>query len=198
MREFFINVFGKLFRCKTRKLGEPQGGSAMEKKMDKKPYSIPELRKNYYNDPEVMVLSYYLKTIGLSQNLNAGDIYYVKNEEGMPKVWVYTKNEADTYEEFDFLSSGNYFRMITQEEALTLIKYCGYNHDPVGGIDVQDDGETRLSFMSPTLRSNVGVNAGNIQAAYLKAAYLVAANNKMIADANTLMEKDDFFKGGVK
>ena len=167
-----------------------------EDKHDK--YSIPDLRKNYYNDPEVMILSYYLKTIGMSQNLQAGDIYYVKNENGMPRAWVYTKNEADTYEEFDFLSSGNYFRMITQEEALTLIKYCGYSHDAIGGIEVQDDGETRLSFQSPTLRANVGVLAGNIQAAYLKAAYLVAANNRAISDANLLMEKEDFFKGGGK
>lgn len=190
---YVVNVFGKLFRCKVKTVGKPLGSTDMNEKKTKKPYSIPELRKNYYQDPEVVILSYYLKTLGVNQNLNAGDIYYVKSEEGLPKAWIYTKNEPDTVDEFEFMTSGNYFRMVTQEEAMTLIRFCGYSHEPVNGISVEDSGTTTISVGSPTLQTSLTVCGANIHATYLKAAYLVAANNKSLADANDLIETDSFF-----
>ncbi len=141
---------------------------------------------------DVIAYSFYLKLMGADQSLSFGDWYYTKNEDQETIARIYNKTTMDTGD-FDFWTSSNYVRMISQQEALDIIKELGYDivHS-MSGLSLNN--RTTVCINGVTLGVVYTVESSCEHAAYLKAAYLASVTNKNVIDNNKAIESTGLFK----
>lgn len=168
-------------------------------------FELPKVAKHSLNYVDVIVYSYYLKSLGLEQKLQYGDWYATGNLDekgnhtGKTLIHLYTKlpneDKDENFDDFEFEINGQYVRIVPQDEALNLIKALGFNyaysHTP---IDIQEDNKTCVAFENPTSEVVISASATNPHAAHLKAACLIVSQYKAVVEANNNMGKLNMFK----
>ncbi len=158
-------------------------------------FKIPKVPRHSYHTGEVILYSYYLKTLGIDQTLNLGDWYYIKNPDGLTVAKLYSKITFD-FDDFTEFSNGEYIRMITQEEALNILSIYGYKYaNDTVPIITAEDGQTSVNFDNDDCKVGIVTLAGSAHAAHLKAAYLITAQSKSLHEISNAMKESKFFGG---
>lgn len=164
--------------------------------MEKKKFSFkfPERLLNIPNDPEILVYSAYLKTMGIDQDLKLGDWYYQKDEEGSYEPKLHYKNNVEDTKDFELATSGGFIRLISFEEALDALKSFNYflSEDSMQIEENDEDATTTLNIVNPALDICFKATSTSLHAATLKALYLASAVYKSNTEANSDLE--DSFK----
>lgn len=156
----------------------------------------PNLPRNVNNSTDVIIYSFYLKCLGVDQTLEYGSWYYAPEENTLLcKVYHKTEEELDM-DTFDMMADSNYFRMITQDEALGLLNYYGYKYaDDTNPIVISPiDGRANVSFDNDFNQVALVVGCSSVHAAHLKALYLVLCQNKNTLESQAVLKKCKFFK----
>ena len=150
------------------------------------PIIFPQVRRHFYEDPDIILYSYYFKRLGASQGLDYGDWYGIKDKESNRILCkVYHKNEVESIEDFEFMANTEYVRLISQDEAFSIMNDLGYIYnmesiDPA--IGMTPDGRWYVDMYNPQHGLNFKVDGFNLHAAHLKAAYTIFLYAKQTQD----------------
>jgi hypothetical protein len=179
--KYIYNKFMSLF--KVKKMSDP--------------FKVPKVPRHSYHTGEVILYSYYLKTLGLDQTLNYGDWYYIQSE-GRTLAKLYSKASFD-YDDFTEFTKDEYIRMVTQEEALNILNIYGYNYaNDTIPIVTAADGQTSVHFDNDDYKAGIVTLANSSHSAHLKAAYLVLCQSKALHDIGNAMKTSKFFNINTK
>ena len=157
-------------------------------------FRLPSVPRSYMANADVILYSNYIKDLGINQNLEYGDWYYVRDGTyGISKIFY--KNDMNNFEDFEFLTNKDkYIRLISQEEALNVIRSLGYDYSfesPIitnaltGGVEISI---TNL-FFGVTFKASSSTAHG----AHVKAAYLAYLHRKTISDSNLKLKNHKEF-----
>jgi hypothetical protein len=136
-------------------------------------FKFPEVPRNYMANPEVLAYSYYLKQMNATQELRHGDFYYTQSpEKNSGMVEVYTKVGIDTYDDFNLMSGKNYVRLISESEALNLLRAVGFDFARKDPIRITNFGIVTLNMWNALFKIGLTVTATCTHSAYVKAAAL--------------------------
>lgn len=165
--------------------------------MELKPLIFPDVPRTFVATPEVRLYSYYFKKAGANQDLRYGDWYFVL-ENGIPLTKVYHKNDVNSYDDFQFISSKNYIRLITQEEAFNIVRVLGFMFDeesPTMPVDFDFmTGQTTVRIFEPKSSISIEATASNPHGAWVKVAFLAYSQTKHLNDYTSQLLKEGWIK----
>lgn len=162
-------------------------------------FKVPEFSRNSANSMEVILYSYYLKVLGVPQNLTYGDWYYVptdENEQGfLCKVYHKESTNDDKFNFSDFeLLSSKYIRMVSIDEALALLNFYGYYYSEENAILISPMDRKAIIALDNNLAQTGITAAGScIHGAHLKALFMVMSNYKSLTEIDNCMLKSGIF-----
>lgn len=183
MPRWIKNLYSKLlFRYKSWKFKPPKMRHLMDDKHKRDEFKMPNnLPRTYVASEDVITYSYYLKQLGVEQNLKYGDWYYIRLEDGTCLTKVFAKglgDEVENWDDFD-LYTKEYFRIVSQEEAINLLRSLGFNYsDDDVPIEIDKFGCVRAVFHSEISGLSLSVDSSNTHGAVLKAACIAAMQAK--------------------
>lgn len=141
-------------------------------------FKVPEVPRTYVYTEDVLLNSLLLKKLGIAQNLQYGDWYFIKHEDSI-LTKIYHKDGADNMEDFDFLSKGNYVRIIGQDEGLNLLNSLGYTYPKTNAATIYENGIRNAKFEHYLQGTGISVSSFTMHGCILRAACIAVQISKM-------------------
>jgi hypothetical protein len=136
--------------------------------------------------PSVLIYSYYFKRLGMPQKLQYGDWYFVNvGSDKHPdyQISLYSKKEADTFEDLNFLTGSGFVRILSPMECMSVILSCNYL--PASDCPFYFDQENMIiSFRIEAVAAGdaIGVTGETMHEVLISAAFKCYTITKQLSD----------------
>jgi hypothetical protein len=169
-------------------------------KVEKKKYTFnfPERVPTAPDDPDILIYSAYLKTLGVDQDLKIGDWFYRYDDEVDAYILkLNAKETVDNIEDFEATDAREFIRLVALEEALDALKKFSYvfSEDALP-IEENEDGSYTINIYNMALDISLKVTCASLHATVLKALYLAATIFKTNVDCNNSLVNNPLFGDG--